>query len=110
VEPYKTEPEEMEKIHQLVLQRMEKVQKKAKKRFDVGRRKTIYSPGEKILLYVPTRKPRRSEKLLSQFKGPYKVLARIYTNNYEIQDGRTKKKMLVPVERMKKFHTRDVSY
>jgi hypothetical protein len=81
--------------------------KEEKKRFDRGRTQKDYVAGEKVLLYVPTRKIGRSEKLLLQFRGPYEVVKRIFINNYEIQDERIRKKMLVPVERLKKFHVRE---
>jgi transposase InsO family protein len=106
VELYKSKPEEQEKIRRKVIKRMKKMQEKTKKRFDVGRKNRIYEPKEKVLLYVPARKKGKSEKLLLQFKGPYEIVKRIYTNNYEIQDSLSGRKILVPVERLKKFYGR----
>jgi hypothetical protein len=106
VETHELTPEQTETLRQKVIKNMKKIQTKSKERFDRGRSSTIYRPGDKVLLYVPTRKKGRSEKLLTQFKGPYEVVERIYENNYKILDRKTTKKMMVPVERMKRFHVR----
>lgn len=68
-----------------------------------------YEIGDIVLLATPLRQPGLSQKLLSKYIGPYRVVRRLSPTNYEVsplsppQDHRSKTTDIVHVARMKPF-------
>lgn len=54
------------------------------RRCSIRHRQVCYSPGDKVWVWTPVRRRGDSEKLLSRYFGPYKVLRRISDWNYEV--------------------------
>ena len=66
---------------------LKKAQVKQKKWYDKKTRPKLLKPGDKALLQLPTEK----NKLLMQWKGPYKVIKKGYENDYLLDiDGKLK--------------------
>ena len=79
----------------------ERAQCKQKTWYDQCARETQLEEGEQVLVLLPT----RSEKLLTKWKGPYKVTKRIGKVNYQIEiPGATNKQKLFHISMLKKWH------
>ena len=106
-----TDSEEVyQKLCKIRLEVNEKIavaQEKAKARFDKNRRESEnYTPGQKVLVYKPTRVVGKAEKLLHRWHGPYEVLVQSSPLNYLVHlPGKRKPQTeIVHVERLKAFH------
>ncbi len=83
------------------------VQEQAKARFDSKRSEPKeFMPGQKVLVYKPTRVVGRAEKLLHRWHGPYEVLVQTTPVNYLVHLPGKKKPYteIVHVERLKAFY------
>ncbi len=79
-------------------------QERQKRYYDKNRREAeVYDEGQQVLVYRPTRKVGRAEKLLHRWHGPYVVIRQITSLNYEVQLPDVRKSEVLHVERMKKF-------
>ena len=96
------------KAREIAAFRNQVAQDKRKNDFDDSRREITFSPGDLVWLRTPNRKVGKSEKLLPQFKGPFKIIAQTAPNDYEIE-GPREKRDIVNVERLKLFKNRSVS-
>lgn len=69
-----------------------------------------YNVGDEVLVWTPARHPGRSEKLLKKFTGPFKILRRVSSTNYEVaplsppRDRRSKSTDIVHIVRLKPYH------
>ena len=98
-------------VREKVKRRLLAVQLRQKKRYD-GRRKTkSFEVGEQVLVYRPTRKKGRSEKLLHQFHGPFTVVKKGSDLTYFVRLSHKHKGLVdaVHVSRMKSFKPRTKS-
>uniref|UniRef100_T1ILF5 Uncharacterized protein n=1 Tax=Strigamia maritima TaxID=126957 RepID=T1ILF5_STRMM len=59
-----------------------------------------------VYLKKPNRKVRLSEKILSQYSGPWEIIMKTAPNNYQFTNHTRKKVDIVNVERLKKFNKR----
>ena len=79
-------------------------QERQKRYYDKNHRKAeVYEEGQQLLVYRPTRKVGRAEKLLHRWHGLYVVIRQITPLNYEVQLPGVRKSDVVHVERMKKL-------
>ena len=62
---------------------LEKSSRRYKKHFDVKARERTFNCGDRALLLLPT----SSNKLLLQWRGPYKVVGKVSRHNYKLQVG-----------------------
>jgi len=82
--------ERLEKTRELARDELSKAQSKKRKVYNIKSKERDFKPGEKVLLLLPS----DNNKLLMQWKGPFKVVEKKGGNNYRIQ---------LP-ERVKMFH------
>lgn len=81
------------------------------RRYNLRRRNVAYHPGDRVWVWTPIRRPGLSEKLLSRYFGPYKVLRRVSDLTYEVfPDGavssrRQLRPETVHVVRLKPYYT-----
>ena len=69
--------------------RLREVQERQKQRYDASHRPAEeFQPGE-VLVYKPFRKVGRAEKLLHRLLGPYSVVRRTSSLNYEVKRPRS---------------------
>lgn len=80
--------------------------------YNLRHRQVEYQPGDQVLVWTPVRRKGLSEKLLSRYFGPYKVLRRVSDLNYEVlPDGtqparrRQPRPEIVHVVRLKPYRT-----
>ena len=81
----------------------QKAQRRYKRHYDETRQEgEMHNPGQKVLVYRPTRKIVLADKLLHRWHGPYVVQQQITPLNYEIRliSGKKNTK-IVHVERLK---------
>jgi hypothetical protein len=79
-------------------------QERQKRYYDKNRREAeVYEEGKQVLVYRPTRKVGRAEKVLHRWHGPYVVIRQITPLNYEVQLPGVRKSEVVHVKWMKKF-------
>uniref|UniRef100_L7LYP4 RNA-directed DNA polymerase n=1 Tax=Rhipicephalus pulchellus TaxID=72859 RepID=L7LYP4_RHIPC len=96
---------------QLAHSRLTASQDTQKHRYDKRHRDEQFPTGSLVLLWSPTRHAGLSEKLLSRFTGPYRVLRRVTDVTYEIvPDAPSTSSALlsrdvVHVSRLKRYHT-----
>ena len=87
-----------------VIQR--KKQQVTKERYDERRQDTCYHEGDLVWIKFPNRKVGRSEKLLHQFRGPFRLIMKTAPNNFMVQDANGKQDV-INVDRFKPFHERN---
>jgi hypothetical protein len=100
----------VQKINECQLQADEaimKAQAKMKLQYDKKTKDIQYSAGELVWLYVPCVPLQMSRKLKSPWVGPFRILNRVSTLNYELRSEVTNKKLKYPVHvnRLRKFFT-----
>ena len=92
--------ERLEKMSGLVQENLEEAQRKQKTWYDQMARKKTLSPGERVLVLLPT----SASKLLAQWHGPYEVLCQVGSVNYLIaMPERRKKKGVFHINMLKKL-------
>ena len=94
----------LETARREVSTRLKLVQDRQKELYDAKHRAAVdFSPGDEVLVYKPFRKVVRSEKLLHRWVGPYVVVRRASSLNYEVKRPRSKQKELAHVVKIKRF-------
>lgn len=92
--------EKLEDIMVIATQNLKTSQNRYKKYFDKGSRQRCFEEGDEVLILLPT----DANKLLMQWRGPYKVLERKGLNNYRIEiKGKSK---TYHVNMLKRYHVR----
>ncbi|XP_069993662.1 uncharacterized protein [Penaeus vannamei] len=82
---------------------LERAQCSMKGTYDRNAIEREFGIGEKVLLFLPVRK----QPLTAKYQGPFKVLEKINDINYVIATpGRRKKKKVVHINLLKKYHPR----
>ena len=96
--------ERLDKTFNLVKQEMTKTQNKYKANYDRHKvKQRQFQPGDFVLLLLPT----DNNKLLMQWKGPFKVVEAVGPVDYKINiNGKMK---LMHANLLKKYHMRDTS-
>ena len=89
--------------HDLVANRLVALDKSRKEKYDEGRRDVTYAEGDLALVYRPVRQVGKSDKLQHCYLGPYVVLKKLTSVNYEVQFKGKKKTQVVHVAQMKPF-------
>jgi hypothetical protein len=88
--------------------RLIEVQERQKQRYEAQHRPAKeFQQGEEVLVYKPFRKVGRAEKLLNRWLGPYTVVRRTSSLNYEVTRPRSKQTESVHVVKMKRFIRKD---
>lgn len=97
----------MTKAKKEVKDRLQVVQHRQSRYYNRKRRDwPQYQPGDRVLVYKPTRKVGRSEKLLHRWHGPYDVVQKSSPLNYVVHNPRHRNSLrneVVHVERLKPF-------
>ena len=92
----------MEAAREMVIQNMKKSQNKEKEWYDLKARDMKLRIGDQVLVLLPT----STNKLLSQWHGPYEVTRVIGKVNYEIEmPERRRKKVIFHINMLKKWQT-----
>ena len=85
---------------------MRRVHLNQKRAYDTGRRSVSYEANDLVLIYKPTRILGRSEKLLHRWQGPYIVVRRTSSVNYEVRlfGSKSSKTDIVHVVSLKPYY------
>lgn len=99
--------ERMQAMQELVRENVQEAQQKQKRWYDKTAREMEFKPEDQVLILLPT----STNKLLAQWKGPYKIVRKTGKVNYEVRISRRKKKVL-HANLLKKWHDsgEDTSY
>ncbi|KAK8771367.1 hypothetical protein V5799_025390 [Amblyomma americanum] len=102
-----------EEARQLARLRIQNQQRTDSRHYNLRRRYVEYQPGDRVWVWTPIRRRGLSEKLLRRYFGPYKVIRRIGSLDYEVvPDGishlqqRRARSEVVHVVRLKPFYGR----
>lgn len=102
-----------EEARQLARLRIHQQQKADTHRYNLRRRDVQYAPGDRVWVWIPVRIRGLSEKLLRRYFGPYRVLRRLGSLNYEVipegQESSSRRRHrteIVHVVRMKPYYDR----
>lgn len=88
---------------QLAQDELTKSSRRYKRNFDIKARKQCFAPGDEVLLLLPTDK----NKLLMQWKGPFRVVAGIGDTDYRVELW--DKSKVFHVNLLKKYYRREVT-
>ncbi|UYV72318.1 hypothetical protein LAZ67_9002614 [Cordylochernes scorpioides] len=88
-------------------------QSKDKERYDKKHQEVTYKEGDLVWVFTPVRTVGLSEKLLKRYFGPYRVIRKISSVNYQVEGvtntrRRRKTQDIVHVVRMKPYHDPEV--
>ncbi|UYV73333.1 K02A2.6-like [Cordylochernes scorpioides] len=88
-------------------------QSKDKERYDKKHQEVTYKEGDLVWVFTPVRTVGLSEKLLKRYFGPYRVIRKISSVNYQVEGvtntrRRRKTQYIVHVVRMKPYHDPEV--
>ncbi|UYV81653.1 K02A2.6-like, partial [Cordylochernes scorpioides] len=88
-------------------------QSKEKERYDKKHQEVTYKEGDLVWVFTPVRTVGLSEKLLKRYFGPYRVIRKISSVNYQVEGvkntrRRRKTQDIVHVVRMKPYHDPEV--
>ena len=100
--------EKLSRVTELVHDNLDKAQKQQKAWYDQNARSRELTPGDDVLVLVPT----SASKLFAQWQGPYKVVKKVGRVNYEISmPGRRKHKWVLHVNLLRRWYSsEDVCY
>lgn len=107
--------ERAEETRQLARLHIGQQQQVDARRYNMRHNDVSYSPGDQVWVWTPVRRRGLSEKLLSRYFGPYKVLRRVSDVNYEVVPDATSSRWvqrkqptsdIVHVVRMKPYFAR----
>ena len=78
---------EIQKLHKQVVEKIEKMNDKVKKRVDQKRKEVIFKEGDLVWLYLrkdmfPTK---RKSKLSARIDGPFEILEKVNDNAYKLE-------------------------
>lgn len=96
-----------EECRQIARLRTINSQSEQKRRYDSRHQSTRFNPGDLVWLWIPQRQVGLSEKLLSKYDGPYRVISQTSPVNYVIEalevpvDHRHRYRDTVHVSRLK---------
>ena len=91
----------LQEIQKFAYDNLKCSQEQMKQKFDRKAKARQFKPGEEVLVFLPV----RQYPLQSKYQGPYTVLSQQSENNYIIATpDRRKKKRLVHVNLLKKYH------
>lgn len=91
----------MEAARDVVKKNLEVAQKKQKLWYDQRAQETHLEVGDEVLVLLPT----RTEKLLTKWKGPFKITRRVGKVNYQVEiPGPNPRQKLFHVNMIKKWH------
>lgn len=99
------------KAREVARQRLLASQDHQRHRYDSHHRQISFTPGSLVLLWTPTRRVGLSEKLLSRYSGPYRVLRQVTDVTYEIAPLESSSASaslstdIVHVSRLKLYHS-----
>uniref|UniRef100_A0A3Q1GC55 Gypsy retrotransposon integrase-like protein 1 n=1 Tax=Acanthochromis polyacanthus TaxID=80966 RepID=A0A3Q1GC55_9TELE len=97
--------EKMEQTTRLVKKHMEKAQRCQRTWYDQAARERSFSPGQQVLLLLPT----VENKLLAKWQGPYNVLRKLSATTYEIEmPDRRNPKQTFHINLLKEWKTREI--
>ncbi|KAI3366502.1 hypothetical protein L3Q82_000474 [Scortum barcoo] len=97
--------ERMEQTTKLVRRNMEKAQSGQQTWSDKAARERSFSPGQQVLLLLPT----AENKLLAKWQGPYTVLKKLSPTTYEIEMlERRNPKQTFHINLLKEWKTREI--
>ena len=86
---------------QLVADNTSKNQRRQKEQYDKGTKQCSFEVGDQVLVLLPS----GTNKLKLQWTGPYKIIRKVGTVNYEIETpGRRQEKKIYHVNLPKKWH------
>uniref|UniRef100_A0A8C6U536 Integrase catalytic domain-containing protein n=1 Tax=Neogobius melanostomus TaxID=47308 RepID=A0A8C6U536_9GOBI len=95
--------ERLEAMAALAQENLREAQQHQKTWFDQKARERVFSPGQKVLLLLPT----SDNKLLAKWHGPYDVTKKVGNVTYELyMPDRQKKRQVFHVNLLKEFHVR----
>lgn len=94
---------------QLARSRLQASQEHQRQLYDSHHRNVHFSPGSLVLLWSPTRRVGLSEKLLSRYTGPYRVVRQVTDVTYEIvpadsTSSSSPSSDIVHIARLKPYH------
>lgn len=102
-----------EEARQLARHHIKQQQRVDANRYNLRRRGVDYAPGDLVWIWTPVRTPGLSEKLMRRYFGPYRVLRRVSSLNYEVSpEGQVSSSRcrrsteIVHVVRMKPYYDR----
>jgi hypothetical protein len=90
-------------IHDYARRHLKLASDRMKTRYDELANCAGYHEGDRVWLYRPTRKKKKSPKLQSSWDGPYKIIARINDVVYRIQKT-PRSRMVVHLDRLATYH------
>ena len=97
--------EHLRKVSQLAREHLITAQQGQKRRYDTKVKPRQFSPGQKVLLLMPS----DSAKLFATWQGPYEVVQKVGAVDYEIHmPDKTKKKGIFHVNLLKEWKEREV--
>ena len=98
--------EQLQEMSDVVKVAAESAQKRQKGYYDHHARKRVLSPGDKVLVLLPS----LANKLKLEWVGPYQVLRRLNDVKFEVETpGRCKKKKVVHINLLKKWNEPQVN-
>ena len=98
--------ERLQEMSDVVKVAAESAQKRQKGYYDQHARKRVLSPGDKVLVLLPS----LANKLKLEWVGPYQVLRRLNDVKFEVETpGRCKKKKVVHINLLKKWNEPQVN-
>ena len=92
----------IEEAHRIVQEHVEGEILRQKKYHDQKLSWEQFSKGDKVLVYFPIRKPGRSPKFTSYWRGPFLVLKKNSDWTYLVNCGRNAKPQVIHVDRMRR--------
>ena len=95
--------ERMNTAYKFVSEQLHCVFSSDKKRYDARVKECRFSVGDWVWFYCPRRKLNRNRKWQLFTSGPYLVTARINLVNYAIQMGPRGRKIIVHVDRLRRY-------
>ena len=102
--------EELEECRRIVSARVEDAQQRQKYDYDKRHFSSSYNIGDEVMLYRPTRKFGKSEKLFRNYQGPYRIVKKIGKVSYELKSIKhpKRKNKRAHIQRLKKFHSGEI--
>nr|WP_253310135.1 reverse transcriptase domain-containing protein [Rickettsia endosymbiont of Ceutorhynchus assimilis] len=95
-------------IHDFAREHIQLASDRMKTRYDLKANSVGFQEGDLVWLYNPVRKKEVSPKLSSAWEGPYRVIKRINDLVYRVQRNTRSKMKVVHLDRLAKYHRREV--
>jgi hypothetical protein len=93
----------LKKAHEVVRENNRKSHEKNKENYDKRAKERNFEIGEVVYLFCPAKKPGKCKKFRRVWQGPYKIIGKLSSLNYQIVDKKGKE-TVVHVNRLKKSH------